>query len=212
MRDAVENGWPRAIEIEEHSHSAMAKPTRRAPPACRCAVFRGYRGADLPKVNPKIKSVTCPFTGEELAAVPAHPAGRDLHPRAEGRARRGDVLIEGIIGVQKEAVLAAKRVGGDGRGGGRRLRGPAPQPLRPAALDDRRRSPSCRAARIRPTPTATTPATTPPISNGTRSPPTATRSPHGCRRTCSTAGPEVFRRARRGGLRTMSDRLHRRPR
>ena len=39
-------------------------PTRPAPPACRCAVFRGYIGVDLPKVNPNIKLITCPFTGE----------------------------------------------------------------------------------------------------------------------------------------------------
>ena len=72
----------------EHSHSAMAKAYEAGAAGLPCAVFRGYKGADLPAVNPDIKSVTCPFTGEELAAIPAHPARRHLHPRAEGEPGR----------------------------------------------------------------------------------------------------------------------------
>jgi glutaconate CoA-transferase subunit A len=72
------------------------------------AVFRGYRGAELAEVNPNIKSVTCPFTGEVLAAVPSvRPDVTFIH--AQKANRKGDVLVEGIIGIQKEAVLAAKR-------------------------------------------------------------------------------------------------------
>ncbi len=109
MRDAIENQHPRAIEIVEHSHSAMAQAYEAGASGLPCAIFRGYKGADLPKVNPDIKSVTCPFTGEELAAIPAHrPDVTFIH--AQKASRKGDVLIEGIIGVQKEAALAAKRV------------------------------------------------------------------------------------------------------
>jgi glutaconate CoA-transferase subunit A len=73
-----------------------------------CAIFRGYIGVDLPKVNPRIRHVTCPFTGETLAAVPAHrPAVAVIHALKADRA--GNVLLEGIVGVQKEAVLAATR-------------------------------------------------------------------------------------------------------
>jgi glutaconate CoA-transferase subunit A len=35
------------------------------------AVFRGYRGAELKRVNQNIKDIACPFTSEKLAAVPA---------------------------------------------------------------------------------------------------------------------------------------------
>ena len=42
FRDAVERGWPRPLEIEEHSHSAMAH-AYAAGAAGPCAVFRGYR-------------------------------------------------------------------------------------------------------------------------------------------------------------------------
>jgi glutaconate CoA-transferase subunit A len=108
MRDAIENGWPRTIETEEHSHAAMANAYEAGAAGLPCAVFRGYRGAGLKEVNPSIKSITCPFTGEELAAVPAHrPDVAVIH--AQKANRRGDVLVEGIIGVQKEAVLASKR-------------------------------------------------------------------------------------------------------
>lgn len=108
LRDAVENGWPRPIALEEHSHAAMANAYEAGAAGLPCAVFRGYLGVDLPKVNQKIKRVTCPFTGEELAAVPAHrPDVAVIHAQRADRA--GNVLIEGIVGVQKEVVLAAKR-------------------------------------------------------------------------------------------------------
>ncbi len=108
MRDAIENSWPRAIETEEHSHAAMANAYEAGAAGLPCAVFRGYRGAGLKEVNPTIRSITCPFTDEELAAVPAHrPDVAVIH--AQKANRRGDVLVEGIIGVQKEAVLASKR-------------------------------------------------------------------------------------------------------
>ena len=109
MRDAIENAYPRSIETVEHSHSAMAQAYEAGASGLPCAIFRGYKGAELPKVNPDIKSVICPFTGEELAAIPAHrPDVTFIH--AQRATQKGDVLIEGIIGVQKEAALAAKRV------------------------------------------------------------------------------------------------------
>jgi glutaconate CoA-transferase subunit A len=108
LRDAIENGWPNKLTIEEHSHAAMANAYEAGAAGLPFAVFRGYIGTDLPKVNPKIKSVTCPYTGETLATVPAHrPDAAVIH--ALKADREGNVLLEGILGVQKEAVLAAKR-------------------------------------------------------------------------------------------------------
>ncbi|MER9832273.1 CoA transferase subunit A [Mesorhizobium sp. M0134] len=107
-RDAIENCYPRAVEIEEHSHAGMANAYEAGAAGLPFAVFRGYRGAGLAEVNPNIRSVTCPFTRETLAAVPAlRPDVTFIH--AQKANRKGDVLIEGIIGIQKEAVLAAKR-------------------------------------------------------------------------------------------------------
>jgi glutaconate CoA-transferase, subunit A len=108
LRDAVENGWPHPLAIEEHSHAAMANAYEAGAAGLPCAVFRGYIGVDLPKVNPRIKHITCPFSGEQLAAVPAHrPDVAIVH--ALKADRTGNVLFEGIVGVQKEVVLAAKR-------------------------------------------------------------------------------------------------------
>lgn len=106
FRDAVEAGWPHPIEIEEHSHAAMANAWEAGAAGMPFAAFRGYLGSGLPAVNARIRTVTCPFTGEELAAVPAHePDVGIIH--AQRADRSGNVLIEGIIGVQKETVLAA---------------------------------------------------------------------------------------------------------
>src|SRR6516162_10087814 len=108
LRDAYEKGWPAPIAIEEHSHAAMANAYAAGASGLPFAVFRGYLGVDLPKVNPNIKRIVCPFTGEELAAVPAiRPDVAVIHALRADRA--GNVLIEGIVGVQKEIVLAAKR-------------------------------------------------------------------------------------------------------
>lgn len=108
VRDAIENNWPRPVEIEEHSHAAMANAYEAGAAGLPCAVFRGYKGAGLADVNANIRSVTCPFTGEDLAAVPAlRPDVAVIH--AQKADQKGNVLIEGIVGIQKEAVLAAKR-------------------------------------------------------------------------------------------------------
>jgi glutaconate CoA-transferase, subunit A len=108
LRDAVENGWPGPLALEEHSHAAMANAYEAGAANLPFAVLRGYIGVDLPTVNPNIRSVTCPFTGEVLAAVPAlRPDVGVIH--AQRADREGNVLLEGITGVQKEAVLASKR-------------------------------------------------------------------------------------------------------
>ncbi|MBC8076455.1 MAG: CoA transferase subunit A [Chloroflexales bacterium] len=108
LRDAVERGWPQPLELEEHSHAAMANAYHAGAAGLPCAILRGYVGSDLVSVNPNIRFITCPFTGEQLAAVPAlRPDLAIIHAQRADRA--GNVLIEGITGVQKEVVLAAKR-------------------------------------------------------------------------------------------------------
>ncbi|MCF3192105.1 CoA transferase subunit A [Pseudomonas bubulae] len=108
LRDAVEKQWPQALEIEEHSHADLANAYVAGASGLPFAVLRAYAGSDLPKVNPLIKTVTCPFTGEVLAAVPAvRPDVTVIH--AQKADRKGNVLLWGILGVQKEAALAAKR-------------------------------------------------------------------------------------------------------
>ena len=108
LRDAVEKQWPQPLEIEEHSHADLANAYVAGASGLPFAVLRAYLGSDLPKVNPMIKFIDCPFTGETLAAVPSvRPDVTVIH--AQKADRKGNVLIAGILGVQKEAALAAKR-------------------------------------------------------------------------------------------------------
>jgi len=108
LRDAVEHDWPRPLELEEHSHAGMANRYVAGASGLPFAVLRGYRGTDLAKHTATIAPVTCPFTGEVLTAVPAlRPDVAVIH--AQRADARGNVQLWGITGVQKEAVLAARR-------------------------------------------------------------------------------------------------------
>jgi glutaconate CoA-transferase, subunit A len=109
FRDAIENGWPTRVEIEEHSHADMAARYQAGASGLPFAVLRGYVGSDLPNYNKKIQAITCPFTGEVLTATPAlNPDVTIIH--AQKADRKGNVAIFGIVGIQKEAALAAKKV------------------------------------------------------------------------------------------------------
>jgi len=71
--------------------------------------LRDYTGTDLPRANPRIKSVTCPYTGETLATVPAlNPDVTIVH--AQRADAQGNAQIWGLLGVQKEAAFASQRV------------------------------------------------------------------------------------------------------
>jgi glutaconate CoA-transferase, subunit A len=107
FRDAIEHDWPRAVEIEEHSHAGMANRYVAGAAKLPFAVMRGYVGTDLME-RTQVAPITCPFSGEQLVAVPAlAPDVAIIH--AQEADRRGNVQLWGIPGVQKEAVLAAKR-------------------------------------------------------------------------------------------------------
>src|SRR5690349_2730587 len=97
------------LEIEEYSHFGMV--ARFAAGAARLPFWplRDYAGTDLPRANPLIKSITCPYTGEELATVPAlNPDVTIVH--AQRADAQGNAQIWGLLGVQKEAAFASKRV------------------------------------------------------------------------------------------------------
>ncbi|MFW5419522.1 CoA transferase subunit A [Nocardiopsis sp. CNT-189] len=108
FRDAVAGGWPAPLEIEEHSHAGMANRYVAGASGLPFAVLRGYTGTDLVGRTPNVKTISCPFTGEELTAVPAlNPDVAIVHAQRADRA--GNVQMWGITGVQKEAVLASSR-------------------------------------------------------------------------------------------------------
>jgi glutaconate CoA-transferase subunit A len=108
LRDAVEKSWPAPLAVEEHAHAGMAAAYSAGASNLPFGILRGYLGTDLPKYNSNIKFIECPFTGERLAAIPAiRPDVTVIH--AQKADRRGNVLLWGVVGVQKEALLAARR-------------------------------------------------------------------------------------------------------
>lgn len=108
FRDAIENGWPVPLLIDEHSHAGLTNRYVAGASALPFAVMRGYVGTDLMARSPTIATVDCPFTGEKLAAVQAlRPDVAVVH--AQQADRKGNVQLWGITGVQKEAVLASQR-------------------------------------------------------------------------------------------------------
>jgi len=107
LRDAVEDGWPSTLELEEHSHAGMAAAYAAGASNLPFGVLRGYVDTDLVD-RTSVRRITCPFTREDLAAVAAHrPDVGVIH--AQQADREGNVQLWGILGVQKEAILASAR-------------------------------------------------------------------------------------------------------
>jgi glutaconate CoA-transferase subunit A len=103
----VEHGWPAPLALEEHEHAGMAAAYAAGASHLPFGMLRGYLGTDLPKYT-NVRFIECPFTGERLAAVPAiRPDVAVVH--AQKADRKGNVLMWGVVGAQKEAVLAARR-------------------------------------------------------------------------------------------------------
>jgi glutaconate CoA-transferase subunit A len=108
FRDAVEAGWPAPLELEEHSHAGMANRYAAGAANLPFAVLRGYVGTGLMERSATVAPISCPFTGETLTAVPAiRPDVGIVH--AQRADREGNVQLWGIVGVQKEIVLASAR-------------------------------------------------------------------------------------------------------
>jgi len=106
FRRAVEGG---TLEIEEYSHFGMVARFSAGAARLPFWTLRDYAGTDLPRANPRIKSVTCPYTGEALATVPAlNPDVTIVH--AQRADAQGNTQIWGLLGVQKEAAFASERV------------------------------------------------------------------------------------------------------
>jgi glutaconate CoA-transferase subunit A len=96
------------LELEEHSHAGMANRYVASASHLPFAVLRGYNGTSLPEHTDTIKTITCPFTGEQLTAVPALDLDVGII-HAQQADKQGNVQLWGQVGVQKETVLGAKR-------------------------------------------------------------------------------------------------------
>ena len=106
FRRAAEGG---TLELEEYSHFGMVARFSAGAAQLPFWSLRDYAGTDLPKANPRIKSVVCPYTGEALATVPAlNPDVTIVH--AQRADPQGNTQIWGLLGVQKEAAFASRHV------------------------------------------------------------------------------------------------------
>jgi len=108
FRRAVE-GKGDPVEIEEYSHFGMVARFCAGSARLPFWPMRDYAGTDIPSANPRIRTVTCPYTGEQLATVPAlNPDVTIVH--AQRADANGNAQIWGLLGVQKEAAFASERV------------------------------------------------------------------------------------------------------
>ena len=109
FREAIEKGWPRPLEIDEHEHAGMAARFAAGASHLPFGILKGYLGTDLPKFSTtSVRFIDCPFTGERVAAVSAiRPDVAVIH--AQKADRKGNVMMWGLLGAQKEVVLASKR-------------------------------------------------------------------------------------------------------
>ena len=109
FRDAVETGWPRPLEFEEYTHASLAVAFAAGAARLPFGIVRGDPRHDVFKHTPALAPMACPFTGENVTAVRAvHPDVTIIH--AQRADKDGNVQLWGIVGIQKEAVLAAKKV------------------------------------------------------------------------------------------------------
>ena len=109
FRDAVENGWPSPIKLEEHSHAGLTNRYVAGASGLPFTVMKGYLGTSLGQIAPHVRFLDCPFTGEPMAAVRAlNPDVGILH--AQRADRLGNVQVWGISGVFREVVMASRRV------------------------------------------------------------------------------------------------------
>lgn len=109
LRRAVEKSIPRSLEIEEYSHFGMVSRLVAGASGLPFMPLRTYHGTDLPRVNPDIRPLDCPFTGERLYAVPAlTPDVTIVH--AQRADVEGNTQVWGLMGVQKEAAFSAKKL------------------------------------------------------------------------------------------------------
>ncbi|HXV64122.1 MAG TPA: CoA-transferase [Vicinamibacteria bacterium] len=109
IRRAIEKGVPRPLEIEEYSHFGLLSRLKAGASGLPFMPLVTYHGTELPHVNPNIRPVTCPFTGEALYAVPSlTPDVTIVH--AQRADKQGNTQVWGLLGIQKEAAFAARKV------------------------------------------------------------------------------------------------------
>jgi glutaconate CoA-transferase subunit A len=105
-RAALERG---DLEWEEYSHFGMISRLQAGATGLPFMPMNPTAASDLERANPLYRTVTDPYSGNSVVVVPAlRPNVAIVHvQRAD---TNGNAHIWGIIGEQKEAAFASKRV------------------------------------------------------------------------------------------------------
>ncbi|MEW6285621.1 MAG: CoA-transferase [Chloroflexota bacterium] len=106
VRAAIEKG---ELEWEEYSHFGMITRLQAGAAGLPFLPMNQTGATDLERVNPNIKRIPDPYGGKDVIVVPAlNPDVAIVHvQRAD---ENGNAHLWGIIGEQKEAAFAAKKV------------------------------------------------------------------------------------------------------
>lgn len=106
VRSAIERGQ---LEWEEYSHFGMITRLQAGAAGLPFLPMNQTAAADLEQANPNIKRIADPYGGKDVITVPAlNPEVAIVHvQRADAE---GNAHLWGIIGEQKEAAFAAKKV------------------------------------------------------------------------------------------------------
>lgn len=106
VRGAIERG---ELEWEEYSHFGMITRLQAGAAGLPFLPMNQTGATDLEGANPNIKRIPDPFGGKDVIVVPAlNPDVAIVHvQRAD---KHGNAHLWGIIGEQKEAAFAAKKV------------------------------------------------------------------------------------------------------
>lgn len=106
VRAAIEQG---KLEWEEYSHFGMITRLQAGASGLPFLPMNQTGATDLEKANPNIKRIPDPYGGKDVIVIPAlRPDVAIVHvQRAD---ENGNAHLWGIIGEQKEAAFAAKKV------------------------------------------------------------------------------------------------------
>lgn len=106
VRAAIEQG---RLEWEEYSHFGMITRLQAGASGLPFLPMNPTGATDLEKANPNIKRIPDPYGGNDVIVVPAlNPDVAIVHvQRADAN---GNAHLWGIIGEQKEAAFAARKV------------------------------------------------------------------------------------------------------
>lgn len=106
VRAAIEKG---ELEWEEYSHFGMITRLQAGASGLPFLPMNQTGATDLEKANLQIKRIPDPYGGKDVIVVPAlNPDAAIVHvQRAD---ENGNAHLWGIIGEQKEAAFAAKKV------------------------------------------------------------------------------------------------------